>query len=164
MEKINSKDSQFDEFFKKEFKFQNETVTFKKLYEYLEKNKSPFTSLYYSSLYSAKNLHALIDKYNIDNIFFFSKEIYTLIIKDSDGKIESYEIISSYEINEIINKEDKKNIYIGGVKYYDNCNFFLFSDESKKINLFHDKETIIELPIFSSDIFIAINKTISQFL
>ena len=44
------------------------------------------------------------------------------------------------------------------MKYYDNCNFFLISDESKRINLFDDKETIIELPMFSSNIFIAKKK------
>ena len=65
MEKMNLEDSQFNESFKKEFKFQNETVTFKKLYEFLENNNSPFTSLYYSSLYSKQNLHVLIDIQNI---------------------------------------------------------------------------------------------------
>jgi len=160
MEKMNLEDSQFNESFKKEFKFQNETVTFKKLYEFLENNNSPFTSLYYSSLYSKQNLHVLIDIQNIDNIFFFAKKIYTLIIKDSEGKSESYKIISSYEIKEIINKKDKQNIYIGDMNYYDNCDFFFFSDKSGKIILFHDKETINELPMFSSNIFIAKNNEI----
>ena len=160
MEKMNLEDNQFNESFKKEFKFQNETVTFKKLYEFLEKNDSPFTSLYYSTLYSNINIHVLIDKQNIDNIFFFAKKIYTLIIKDSEEKSESFKIISSYEIKEIINKKDKQNIYIGNMSYYDNCNFFLFSDKSENIILFHDKETINQLPMFSSNIFIAKNNVI----
>ena len=50
MEQMNLDNTQFTELFKKEFKFKDEKVTFKKLYECLEEKKV-LSILYYIPIY-----------------------------------------------------------------------------------------------------------------
>ena len=152
---MNLEDNQFDDIFKKEFKFGKEKINFKELYKKLEEKQSPFESLYYSSVYSKYGIHSLNDPENWKNQFFFAKKKYTLKIRDSEKEIKKCEILSNYEIIEIVNKAGKDNIYFGKHKFASNINYFRQANNSNEIELYYDKDIFIELPKFTNQIFIA---------
>ena len=151
MEKMNLEDKKFENILAKEFKFKEEKVTFKELYRKLMEEKSPFTSLYYSSLFSSPDLYTLIDEYNTQNIFYFAKKIYKLKIKNSEGKVETNEILSSYEIIDIVNKKGADNIYFEDEKFSPGCNYFFFANKLNEIELYFDKDAFIKLPYFTKN-------------
>ena len=99
----------------KVFKFKNEEINYKILYQsYLDKSQSPFSTLYYTNSY--EKIHAL---FSFDNQyrFYFSKEQYILNIKSKQANI-SQSIFSSYEIEKILqnNNLDINNVFYNNEK------------------------------------------------
>ena len=144
--KMNLEDEQFAEIFKKEFKHDNNVISFKELYKNLEENKSPFISLNYSTLFSDFDMHVLIDKNYNFKIFYFAKKKYILTIKDSEGNEEKFDILSSFEITEIVKKRniDIGNIYYNDEKFCETANYFT-ETQTNQIELYYDKDEFIEL-------------------
>ena len=152
-------DMQFTDWWKKNFEFKEEKISFKELYKKLDDKKSPFTSLYYSSPFSSSKVHVLIDKYNRKNVFYFAKTKYILNLRDSQGKIENYEILSNYEIIEIIKEKNKNNIYCQDKKFSASSDYFSLND-SNIINLYYDNEVLNDLPLFSKENYIVTSEEI----
>ena len=127
------------------FKYDDKTISFKELYKYLERGESPFESLNYSPLFIDYDIYTLLDIYDDSKIFYFSKNKYIVKIKDSYGKEEKFDVLSSYEVNKIVEHKNINNIYFKDKKYCVNVNYFAETTNEKIIEFYFDKDEYIEL-------------------
>ncbi len=128
-----------------EFKYDDKTISFKELYKYLERGESPFESLNYSPLFIDYDIYTLLNIYDDSKIFYFSKNKYIVKIKDSYGKEEKFDVLSSYEVNKIVEHKNINNIYFKDKKFCVNVNYFAETTNEKIIEFYFDKDEYIEL-------------------
>lgn len=131
----NSHEELSKEYWNKIFKYSNEEISYKSLYESFKKKESPIQSLAYLELFANSGIYTLYDTTSIDEAYYFSEDKYTLNIIDSNNNTKIYTIYSTYEIYEIVKDYNLDNLFFKDSKYLKNYNYLL---NGKILNFHYD--------------------------
>ena len=132
---MNKLEDKYEEHLRKE---QFEGITFKQLYDDLDKKEN---EKYYNGYRVERNLDFIkLKKKDNNTSFYFTnkkKKIYKVEIIGNGEKEEEKDIISTYEIINFVQKYLESVIYFKGETFQKNKNYMFFADSSNNIKFYY---------------------------